>query len=324
MAIARNWRAHQVPEGPLQARFADIPALNRIFSDSFTERYRRDGLTGVRVPHLNPAIWQYAMSDANGGALLWRDDRGEIAAFNVVHRSGREGWMGPLAVRPDLQGTGVGKRVVRAGITWLQEAKAGTIGLETMPRTMDNIGFYSSLGLVPGRLTITVTVDAAHGERPPSLLSRLTPDERDHAVVECRELLNGLLDGYDFTRELLLTHELGLGDTVIFRAAGSVVGYALCHTVPLVEGRAREETRVLKLVLAHARDLPLAVSDLADYARRTSTRRVAFRVQTDYASSYRDIISLGGRVRWTDLRMTLDGYPEPIASEGLVFSNWEI
>src|SRR6185437_4935569 len=236
MAIARNWRANQVPEGPLQARFADIPALNRIFSDSFTERYRRDGLTGVRVPHLNPAIWQYAMSDANGGALLWRDDRGEIAAFNVVHRSGREGWMGPLAVRPDLQGTGVGKRVVRAGITWLQEAKAGTIGLETMPRTMDNIGFYSSLGLVPGRLTITVTVDAAHGERPHSLLSRLTPDERDHAVVECRELLNGLLDGYDFTRELLLTHELGLGDTVIFRAAGSVVGYALCHTVPLVEG----------------------------------------------------------------------------------------
>jgi len=47
-------------------------------------------------------------------------------------------------------------------------------------------------------------------------------------------------------------------------------------------------------------------------------------VQTDYASSYRDIISLGGRVRWTDLRMTLDGYPEPIAVEGLVFSNWEI
>ena len=47
--------------------------------------------------------------------MLWRDERGEIAAFNMVHRSGREGWMGPLAVRPDVQGRGSGKEVVTRG-----------------------------------------------------------------------------------------------------------------------------------------------------------------------------------------------------------------
>jgi len=92
----------------------------------------------------------------------------------------------------------------------------------------------------------------------------------------------------------------------------------------LVEGRSREETRVLKLVLAPGADLGAAVIALADYARRSGTRRVAFRSQTDYLHAYRTLIALGGRVRWTDLRMTLAEHPEPVAAEGVVWSNWEI
>ncbi len=33
---------------------------------------------------------------------------------------------------------------------------------------------------------------------------------------------------------------------------------------------------------------------------------------------------MGGRVRWTDLRMVLDGYAEVRPSRGVVLSNWEI
>ncbi len=61
--------------------------------------------------------------------------------------------MGPLAVRPDLQGHGVGERIVREGLEWLGAHGATRIGLETMPRTIDNIGFYSRLGFLPGHLT---------------------------------------------------------------------------------------------------------------------------------------------------------------------------
>lgn len=324
MATVRTWRASHLPTGPAAATVSDIPALNRVFSESFTERYRRDGLVGVRVPYLNPIIWRYAIEDAGGGALLWRDDHDEIAAFNIAHQSGCEGWMGPLAVRPDAQGRGLGKRVVRAGVEWLQAGGASTIGLETMPRTMDNIGFYSALGFVPGRLTITVTLDAAHGEHPPTLLGRLSPAARDDAVAECRAAVQALLPGYDFTRELALTHELELGDTVLLRESGRLVGFALCHVAPLVEGRAREETRVLKLALAPEADLRAALTALADYARRVGTRRVAFRAQTEYLDAYRALIELGGRVRWTDLRMTHGDAPEPAAAGGVVWSNWEI
>src|SRR3974377_239774 len=106
MAVARRWRQLGTAAGPFRAQREDIPALNQIFSEAFTERYRRDGMVGVRVPFLNPAIWRYALDDAGGGAMVWRGERGELVAFNMAHRSGTEGWMGPLAVRPEWQGAG--------------------------------------------------------------------------------------------------------------------------------------------------------------------------------------------------------------------------
>jgi len=323
MAVARPWRASRA-SGPFQATVSDAPALNQVFSDAFTERYRRDGMVGVRVPFLNSAIWRYAIEDAGAGALLWRDEREEIVAFNIIHCSDREGWMGPLAVRPDAQGIGLGKEIVRAGIDWLKRAPASVIGLETMPRTMDNIGFYSSLGFLPGRLTITVTVEAAHGERPPILFSRLAARDKTDVLGECRALAQRVLAGHDFSREIALTDELELGETLLLREAGQLVGFALCHMVPLVEGRPREETRVLKLVLEHESLLPRLVLGIADLARRSGTRRAAFRAQTEYQNAFHQLIGQGGRVRWTDLRMSLAGYSEPRAPTGLVWSNWEI
>ena len=122
---------------PERADPLDVAELNTVFADAFTERYRKDGMMGVRVPQLNPAIWRYAIEDAGEGAMQWRNERGDIVAFNIAHRSGTEGWMGPLAVRPDAQGRGLGKRVVNAGIAWLQSRGARVVGLETMPRTME-------------------------------------------------------------------------------------------------------------------------------------------------------------------------------------------
>ena len=117
----RAWLPEREVYGPEPAGERDTDALNRVFADAFTDRYRRDGLVGVRVPHLNPQVWRYALLDAGAGAMLWRDETGHVVAFNVAHRSGTEGWMGPLAVRPDRQGAGVGKAIVRAAVDWLIE-----------------------------------------------------------------------------------------------------------------------------------------------------------------------------------------------------------
>ena len=324
MGTARSWRRGADVSGPHPIGLDDIRPLNEVFSDAFTDRYRRDGLVGVRVPMLNPAVWRYAIEDAAGGAMLWRDERGDIAAFNVAHVSGAEGWMGPLAVRPDSQGVGLGKRIVQAGIDFVRSKGARVIGLETMPRTLDNIGFYSMLGFVPGRLTLTLTLDAGLAERPPLLYGRLRESEKRPTREACAALVQGMLPGYDYSREIELTDSLALGDTIVLARGREVVGFAICHSVPLVEGRTREELRVLKLVLERESDLDEMVRALGDVARRSGTRRVAIRVQGEYEGVYRRLVALGGRVRWSDLRMSLVEHQERMPRTGVVISNWEI
>src|SRR5438477_12881162 len=209
----RAWLPERQVYGPEPAGERDTEALNRVFADAFTDRYRRDGLVGVRVPYLNPQVWRYALRDAGAGAMLWRDESGEVVAVNIGHRSGTEGWMGPLAVRPDRQGGGVGKTIVRTAVDWLLEQRVVTLGLETMPRTVENIGFYARLGFSPAYLTVTMTNDiATRGHAAPALLSQRRGAAGEAALAAARRLAHELAAGFDFSRELLLTTELGLGD----------------------------------------------------------------------------------------------------------------
>ena len=87
-------------------------------------RRRRDGLARCRRPDGRRSTWCTAPGPKAGWA---RSPCGPTAR---ARDSGRP-WC-------DRASTGSGRRAPR------------TIGLETMPRTVDNIGFYSRIGLVPG------------------------------------------------------------------------------------------------------------------------------------------------------------------------------
>jgi GNAT superfamily N-acetyltransferase len=318
------WLPDRGVRGPERPTVRDIEPLNRIFADAFTDRYRRDGLVGVRVPYLNPLIWRYAIEDAGEGAMIWRDADGRLLAFNMVHQSGSEGWMGPLAVRPDRQNEGLGKMVVQAGLDWLRGRGARTIGLETMPRTVDNIGFYSRLELVPRHLTVTLTRDVPR--KPSALGELLSSCGMDHLKVlaECRELSKRLVPGLDFTRELQLTLDLQVGDATLVRREHRLVGFALWHSAPLAEGRPRDEVRVLKLVAEDLDAFDAVIGAVGAATLGEGLRRVSVRCQTAFAEAYTRLIGDGFRVHWTDLRMTLAGFPEQMSRKGVVWSNWEI
>jgi GNAT superfamily N-acetyltransferase len=318
------WRPDRSVRGPDLPTLRDIESLNRVFADAFTDRYSRDGLVGVRVPQLNSLVWRYALEDAGDGAMVWRDADGQMIAFNMVHRSGTEGWMGPLAVRPDRQGEGLGSAMVRTGIEWLRSQGATTIGLETMPRTVDNIGFYSRIGLVPGYLTVTLVHDVPR--RMVGTVELLSSAGRawEDRLEECRLLAGRILPGVDFTRELALTRELGIGDTTLCHEGRSLTAFALWHSTPLAAGRAKDELRVLKLVASTPAAFERLLQSLQISALNERVSRVAIRCQTEFPQAYLRLIDLGYRVHWTDLRMLLQGYLQRTPETGIVMSNWEI
>ena len=319
------WRPDRSLRGPDRPTLRDIEPLNRVFADAFTDRYRRDGLVGVRVPHLNPQVWRYALLDAGPGAMLWRDEAGHVVAFNVAHRSGAEGWMGPLAVRPDRQGAGVGKTIVRTALDWLLEQSVATLGLETMPRTVENIGFYARLGFFPGHLTVTLTTDiVTRGHRAPTVLSQRKGAAGGETLEAARHLVAALAPGYDVTREILLTAELGLGDASLIDGDDGLDALVLWHSAPLAEGRPKDEVRVLKLAARDPGSFEAAIAATEAAAARAGIRRVAVRCQTRFDDAFRRLVARGYRVRWTDLRMTYEGYPEAHPAGGVLLSNWEI
>lgn len=319
------WRPDRTVRGPARATIADIEGLNRLFSDAFTERYRRDGLSGVRVPFLNPGIWEYAIEDAAEGALVWRDGRDELIAFAMVHRSGSEGWMGPLAVRPDRQGQGLGRQVVRAGVEWLQAQGVRTIGLETMPRTIENIGFYAGLGFLPGHLTITLQRRDPRRRGPlTTRLGEVESARRTAVLAECRALSSQVAAGVDFTREMVLTLDLRLGDATLLRSAdGSLRAFALWHTAPLAQGRPQEEVRVLKLVAPDTETAGELLAAVEREAAAIGLPVVSVRCQGAQQALFALLVAEEYRVHWTDLRLTYTGHAEP-SVQGVLLSNWEI
>ena len=318
------WRPDRSVRGPDRPTLRDIDSLNRVFADAFTDRYSRDGLVGVRVPQLNNLVWRYALEDAGEGSMVWRDADGHMVAFNMVHRSGTEGWMGPLAVRPDRQGEGLGSLMVRTGIDWLRAQGATTIGLETMPRTVDNIGFYSRIGLVPSHLTVTLIHDVPRRPSGTAELLSGSAQRWKERLDECRQLTDSVLPGVDFTRELALTQDLRIGDTTLVRDGGRLVGFALWHSTPLAAGRPKDELRVLKVVAASGAAFERLLQALQLSAVSERVTRIAIRCQTEFSLTYLRLIELGYRVHWTDLRMLLEGYPQPLPAEGVLMSNWEI
>lgn len=316
------WRRDRSVQGPERPGVADIEPLNHVFSEAFTDRYRRDGMPGVRVPHLNPDVWRFALESAGTGAMIWRDGSGDIVAFNLAHLSGTEGWMGPLAVRPDRQGEGLGKQIVESGIAWLRSQSAQTIGLETMPRTVENIGFYGRLGFLPRHLTVTVTRTPEPGTADGCTRLSRAP-AAGSAMHDCAALTARVAAGVSFEREIRLSAELGVGDTTLYHHDGALAAFAVWHVAPLAKGRPREDLRVLKLV---ATDIPAMHAVLAGVeaaAMDEGAERVTVRCQTALAEAYESLLRAGWLAHWTDLRMTLAGLGE-VPADGVLFSNWEI
>jgi hypothetical protein len=242
----------------------------------------------------------------------------------MVHRSGTEGWMGPLAVRPDRQGEGLGSAMVRTGVEWLRSQGATTIGLETMPRTVDNIGFYSRIGLVPAHLTVTLVHDVSRRAIGSMELISTAGEAVSQRLEECRLLTQRVLPGVDFTRELALTRDLEVGDTTLVRDGSALSGFALWHSTPLAAGRPKDELRVLKLVAATSEAFARLIHAVQLSAMAERVNRVAIRCQTEFTEAYLQLIALGYRVHWTDLRMLLQGYPQRVPGHGILMSNWEI
>lgn len=127
----------------------DAAAIGAITTDAFAGAAHASGTEAAIVDALRVAgALTLSLVAEEDGAVV-----GHVA-FSPVRVDGRDvAWfaLGPVAVRPDRQGRGIGAALVREGIARMREAGARGIVLVGEPAYYGRFGFSASTGLaMPG------------------------------------------------------------------------------------------------------------------------------------------------------------------------------
>jgi ribosomal-protein-alanine N-acetyltransferase len=73
-------------------------------------------------------------------------DSDEVAGYAITGRAGREGYVQRLAVRPQDQGHGLGRRLALDGLHWLRRHRARRAIVNTQTGNDVALSFYRHLG----------------------------------------------------------------------------------------------------------------------------------------------------------------------------------
>ncbi len=128
----------------------DIPALVQLINSA----YRGDGskkgwtteadlLDGTRTDEVNIAD---LIADAKGGILKCVDEKGKIIGCMNLQKHGDRLYLGMLTVSPELQGAGIGKRLLEAAIAYAKSNDCTAIYMTVISVRHELIAWYERHG----------------------------------------------------------------------------------------------------------------------------------------------------------------------------------
>lgn len=101
---------------------------------------------GLVVPHNNPKRDIERKMKLNPEWFLVGEINGQVVSTCMVGYEGHRGWINYLAVRPDLQRTGLGKQIMEHAEKILSDAGCAKINLQVRSTNQGVIRFYESIG----------------------------------------------------------------------------------------------------------------------------------------------------------------------------------
>jgi predicted N-acetyltransferase YhbS len=163
-------------------------------------------------------------------AAFGAESDGELVASNFATNWGSVGFFGPLTVRPDQQGRGIGKQLMEPIMECFESWRATHAGLFTFAHSEKHVGLYQRFGFYPRFLTAIMGKPvSAGGDVRATPYSEFTQAERDSALAACGEVTDAIYDGLDVTREIESVAERGIGETLLLDDGGSVAAFAVLH-----------------------------------------------------------------------------------------------
>ncbi len=217
-------------------RVDDIVDVRGVDLLSWTDLMERAYGAKIKLsPRTDENILSYLRSDPEG-AFVASDEFAGVIGVVFSHVWGATGWVGPLSVLPLYQARGLGKDLLRRSLTYLEDMGCVDIGLETMPENAINLGLYLRVGLRPESLVLVLGKKLEKEglqEEPVGGVSieRLSESSvQETLMTEFRRISGALRLGLDYTKEIELTQEFELGDTIVATSRNRVIGFCVVHT----------------------------------------------------------------------------------------------
>jgi len=308
---------------------SDLPAVNRVLAKAFTAARLSDGFKTPRVPLCHLSFLEMYLAVFPHGCFVI-DDANGLVGYTFSRLWGEVAWIGPVSVIPAHQGKKLGQQLMVKTIETLQRHGARVIGLETMPRSVHNIGFYTQLGFLPRNLTVDLIQAVPRQPEAPFPADYEVLCYNDAAPADKEALLTGVeklarrLDPHLSIRpEIEVTQQFDYGDTIFVRHGRDMLACFIAHVKTYSED---EAPRFMKVVVT-LMDASLAVAEILPhlfaFAARGNLDTISFRTPTRYLRAYSELIVAGFKVFHSDLRMTLEGYDEIADPKNFYLSKWE-
>ena len=163
-------------------------------------------------------------SDPAGALGAFRDT--ELIGSAFAARWGSFGVLGPITVRPDCWGSGVGKRLLEPAMALFESWGIKHIALFTFPQSTKHVALYQKFGFWPQFLTVVLSKAVEH---PPEAAHWFRYSDSPWSLPECAALTGSIFPGLDLEREIRGVHDQKLGDTVLLRDGARLQGLAVCH-----------------------------------------------------------------------------------------------
>lgn len=154
-----------------------------------------------------------------------------LVGSNFATRWGSVGFFGPLTIHPDYWNGGFGQRLLDPVMALFDSWGVSHAGLFTFAQSPKHVGLYQRYGFWPRALTAIMSKPVRSGQTEGGWerYSALAEAEREEVLRACASLTDRLYQGLDVAREIRATQAQGLGDTVLLREEGELVGFAVCH-----------------------------------------------------------------------------------------------
>lgn len=222
----------------------DWEEVSRLDVLAFNHYLKKTGRE-IRIHHRTQANLIASMALYPDGCFVAETDRMVGYIFSRVW--GKLGWIGTFGVNPDDHGQGVGQKLLIRTIECLEQAGCTTIGLETMPDSLYNVGFYTKFGFSPSYPTLYLSKPSEYIPTKLSYSSLREVNEQE-AFAWISTLSRTVNKDLDLVVEAQNAAKYGWGDTLMF-GWPKPYGFAVIRTTSALQGMAQPICGVICAVL---------------------------------------------------------------------------